>query len=296
MKNICRPLLLVVLFSWCAQVTMAQTDKFLELLNRRGFYRPALQWLEDENHANGYLREMSDFSDQSLRKTLEYIEDELQDVQVILQAREEILGTKLVKKLDGKPKQKDLDEQDEILAKRFNESDRVKEAFEIARRTQTLCHQLKTGITSELAHRTPKVMPQGALTRFFYSKGNGFAGYHHEVTLEKKEGKNILRVDERRMRYEPEEEAHPVYDVVVADSVMNRVRAMVEEGQLYDVGHSYMPDYMIMDASNWSMSFDFEGGSISSSGYASGPDHSDALGMILRYLTAVYEELKPKTP
>ena len=129
MKNICRPLLLVMLFSWCAQVTMAQTDKFLEILNRRGFYRPALQWLEDENHANGYLREMSDFSDQSLRKTLEYIEDELQDVQVILQAREEILGTKLVKKLDGKPRQKDLDEQDEILAKRFNTPDKVKESF-----------------------------------------------------------------------------------------------------------------------------------------------------------------------
>ena len=162
MKNICRSLLLVVLFSWCAQVTMAQTDKFLEILNRRGFYRPALQWLEDENHANGYLREMSDFSDQSLRKTLEYIEDELQDVQVILQAREEILGTKLVKKLDGKPKQKDLDEQDEILAKRFNTPDKVKESFDVACKTKALCHQLKAGITSELAHRTPKVMPQGA--------------------------------------------------------------------------------------------------------------------------------------
>ena len=55
MKNICRPLLLVVLFSWCAQVTMAQTDKFLEILNRRGFYRPALQWLEDENQTGAIV-------------------------------------------------------------------------------------------------------------------------------------------------------------------------------------------------------------------------------------------------
>jgi hypothetical protein len=39
------------------------------------------------------------------------------------------------------------------------------------------------------------------------------------------------------------------------------------------------------------MYFKFEKGVIDSDGYASGPDHRDTLGEVLRYLDGVYKEL-----
>ena len=71
---------------------------------------------------------------------------------------------------------------------------------------------------------------------------------------------------------------------MVADSVFQRVRDMVESGKLYEVGKHYSPDVMVTDASSWSLSIRFEGGSISSGGYASGPDHYEALREIEKYL------------
>lgn len=295
MKTTTKILLLMAVLSCCVQVSWGQTERMLELINRRGNYFPALQWLEDERHAEGYLSQMHDFSPQSLRKTLEAVQEERKDAQAILTAREEILGAKLVSNLDHKPKQKDFDKQDQILKERFNEVDRLKNAFSKAQTTERLCAMLESGINSELARRQPATMPGGALESFEYSTGNGFAGYHFEVSLGKKEGVNVLRIEEKRMRFNPDEEVPPVYDVVVDDSVFVKVRDMVEQGQLYDVGRWYTPDYMIMDASNWSFSISFEKGSISSSGYASGPDHSDTLGRINQYLKGLYDALKPQT-
>lgn len=296
MKTTTKTLLLMAVLSCCVQVSWGQTKKMLELINRRGNYFPMLQWLEDERHAEGYLSQMHDFSPQSLRKTLEAVQEERKDAQAILTAREEILGAKLVGKLDHKPKQKDLDKQDEILKERFNEVDRMKEAFDKAKTTDRLCAMLESGINSELGRRQPATMPGGALESFEYSTGNGFAGFHLEIYLGKKDGANVLRVEEKRMRFEPDEKEPAVYDVVVDDSVFVKVRDMVEQGQLYDVGRWYTPDYMIMDASNWSFSITFEKGGISSSGYASGPDHADTLGQINQYLKGLYDALKPQTP
>ena len=274
MKTTTKTLLLMAVLSCCVQVSWGQTKKMLELINRRGNYFPMLQWLEDERHAEGYLSQMHDFSPQSLRKTLEAVQEERKDAQAILTAREEILGAKLVGKLDHKPKQKDLDKQDEILKERFNEVDRMKEAFDKAKTTDRLCAMLESGINSELGRRQPATMPGGALESFEYSTGNGFAGFHLEIYLGKKDGANVLRVEEKRMRYEPDE----------------------KEPAVYDVGRWYTPDYMIMDASNWSFSITFEKGGISSSGYASGPDHADTLGQINQYLKGLYDALKPQTP
>lgn len=296
MKTTTKTLLLMAMLSCCVQVAWGQTKKMLELINSRGSYFPLMQWLEDESHAEGYIRQLHEFSPQSMRNTLEAVQEERKDAQTILIAREEILGAKLVSKLDNKPKQKDLDKQDEILKERFNEVDRLKMAFDKAKTTDRLCEMLENAINSELSSRQPATMPEGALRRFEYTTGNGYSGFHLEIFLGKKEGANVLRVEERHMRFEPDEKEPEVYDVVVDDSVFVKVRDMVEQGQLYDVGRWYMPDFMIFDASNWSFSISFEKGSISSSGYASGPDHSDTLGQINRYLKGLYDALKPKAP
>ena len=296
MKTTTKTLLLMAVLSCCVQVAWGQTEKMLELINSRGSYFPLMQWLEDESHAEGYIRQLHDFSLQSMRKTLEAVQEERKDAQTILIARKEILGAKLVGKLDSKPKQKDLDKQDEILKERFNEVDRLKKTFDKAKTTDRLCAMLESAINSELNTRQPATMPGGSLKRFEYSTGNGYSGFHLEIFLGKKEGANVLRVEEKRMRFEPDEKEPVVYDVVVDDSVFVKVRDMVEKGQLYDVGRWYMPDFMIFDASNWSFSISFENGSISSSGYASGPDHSDTLGQINQYLMGLYNALKPQTP
>ena len=66
------------------------------------------------------------------------------------------------------------------------------------------------------------------------------------------------------------------------------IAKLVEEGKLYEVGRYYSPDYMIMDASGWSMDFKFEGGSIHSGGYDTGPDNAITLSRILDFLKIVY--------
>jgi hypothetical protein len=46
-------------------------------------------------------------------------------------------------------------------------------------------------------------------------------------------------------------------------------------------------NFTYTDASGWSMTISFEGGSIDSGGYATGPDHHDTLNKILQYLVEV---------
>ena len=232
MKTTTKTLLLMAVLSCCVQVAWGQTEKMLELINSRGSYFPLMLWLEDESHAEGYIKQLHDFSLQSMRKTLEAVQEERKDAQTILIAREEILGAKLVSKLDSKPKQKDLDKQDEILKERFNEVDRLKKTFDKAKTTDRLCAMLESAINSELNTRQPATMPGGSLKRFEYSTGNGYSGFHLEIFLGKKEGANVLRVEEKRMRFEPDEKEPVVYDVVVDDSVFVKVRDMVEKGQI----------------------------------------------------------------
>lgn len=292
-----KTLLLMAVCSWCTMAAWSQTptERMLELINYRGNYFPTLMCLENESQAESYISDIPRFSKTSLSETLEYVRKEHADAQAILQAREDILGKKLVRRLDRKPRQKHLDQQDEILRKRFKDEGRLKEAFARAKVTDQLCQRIEAAISQELAIRKPKTMPAGTLRGFEYSSGNGFAGFHQEIFLGEKDGRNVLRVETRHMRREPEVAPEPVYDVVVADTVFIRVRDMVEWGQLYDVGDRYQPDVMIFDASNWSMFIRLDGGDISSSGYATGPDHHDTLSQIVRYLIGLYNELKPKT-
>ncbi len=258
----------------------AQTKEVVDELNKRGFWRPYVMCLEDDSRMEGYLHSMADYGRQQLANTREMIEEEHQRAQALLQARKDICGKKKGKKADA------------LLAKYFTDIDMAKRAFDNAEQTERRYKIVSGAIDDVLAHRAPSVMPEGRLMVFSYTESNGFAGYRFELNLNhNKEGDGgTLKLEERRMMRPDYVEKEPV-TVAVADSVFVRVRDIVEKGELYDVGRRYMPDVDIMDASNWSMYFKFEKGVIDSDGYASGPDHRDTLGEVLRYLDGVYKEL-----
>ena len=281
-----RAMLILALLLGC-QVAMGQSgkgeeaDEVIKTINSREFLRPALFWLEDDERAEQYVRSMHDFSIQRMQETKEDVDKELQETQKILRVKKLLIG-----------KSKKVKKQNKQLAKYFKDVDAARRYFDEAEKVDRRCQRLTSAISSELSRRVPPQMPSGALTNFYYRTANGFAGYLLEVNLTKKEGKGCLSIKERRgMRGVPDEEqAEKEPKIIeVEDTVFQRVRDMVEEGKLYEVGKYYSPDYMIMDASSWSMDFKFEGGSISSGGYATGPDNSSALRRIIDYLKEVYE-------
>ena len=287
-------LIFVIAFLCCGMTVKSQTTELEKIIKDRGFYMPHVQWLMDDGRMETYIRSMDRVSTLSMQKTLDNMNYDHERAMKLLNERKDILGEKLVAKLDGKPSRKIQEKQDKILSEKFKDIEMVKTIFEKAGQVERRYGRLSSIIKSHLEKATPRVMPKGKLMSFDYSTSNGFAGYHEEVTLQKKDGKNLLRVEEKRMRDDFDKPQETPYDVEVDDSVFTRVRDMVEQGKLYEIGDQYMPDYEIMDASNWSLDFTFEGGSISSSGYAAGPDHSSELGQIMRYLFKLYDDLKPK--
>lgn len=258
----------------------AQTQEVIDDLNRRNFWCPYVQYMEDDGQMEAYLRNMADYSRHQLKDTRESVEGEHQRAQKLLQARKDICGKKKGKKADA------------LLAKHFKDIDMAKRAFANAEQAERRYEILARAIDNALARHVTPTMPAGRLLHFGYTESNGFAGYRFELEMNRnKEGNGgTLKLEERRMRSPDYVEKEPV-TVAVDDSVFVRVRDIVERGELYDVGRSYQPDIAIMDASNWSMYFKFEKGTIDSSGYASGPDHHDTLREVLRYLDALYKEL-----
>ena len=275
-------MLLTTALFFGTNMAVAQTDKVVEELNKRGFWSPFARCLESDGDMESFLHEMPDRSAASLRRTLESLAQDRDRAQELLTARDEIGGKKKGKKLDAR------------LAKRFTDVERAKEAFEKAEQVMRRYEILSEAINRELAVAASRTMPAGPLQSFYYSLSNGFAGFRHEVSLSREEdGKRLLKINEERLRMPEEERPKPIC-VEVEDSVFVRVRDMVEEGKLYDIGRYYRPDFDIMDASGWSLSIYFEGGNISSGGYAEGPDHGDTLSAILKYLNQLAESLSGK--
>ena len=163
--------------------------------------------------------------------------------------------------------------------------------FKTAKQAERRYERMKKAINLQLDQMEPAVMPAGRLLYFSYDTSNAFAAYQHEVTLEGRKGKHELKVEERSMIiYEGQEPPKKAEPKQVADSVFQRVRDMIEQGQLYDVGRYYMPDVDVLDASRWGLDMEFEQGKISTRGYATGPDHYKTLHAILDYLTAIFKD------
>ena len=259
--------------------THAQIDEVVSQINKDGGWNPSSRWLQNKEIAERYLMRINEFTTSDAQWAQRDLNEDHEQAQKILQVRDQLIGkTKKVKK------------QDKILSKYFNDVSQARQAFAQADTTE-MCYQLLSGaLDGVINHTITRKMPSGALTYFRHSISNGYAGTHDETILEKKEGKGRLAINMKNMRMNPEDKNKEPVWVEVEDSVFQRVRDMAETGLLYDVNHYYSPSVDIMDASNWSMDFKFDGGSISSSGYASGPDHSDCLHDILRYLFVVYKE------
>ena len=270
-------LLVVALFMGSGLMEAQTTDMVVNELNKSGFWNPYVRWLQSDDTMEGYLSNLGDNSVEKMKSTLRGLEDDHLRAQSLLKARAEIGGKKKGEK------------QDKHLASRFKDVEAAKRAFEKAEQVERRYEVLKNAINHEIKHRKPAVMPAGKLLYFSYSTSNAFGGFSEEITLDGQKGKRELKVEERRMNISPEEEEKPVVPKEVNDSVFQRVREMVEQGQLYEVGRHYLPDYDILDASNWSLYIVFEQGSIGSGGYAEGPDHHDTLHAIINYLTKIFK-------
>jgi hypothetical protein len=277
MKKFLSILICTILFALGAQ---AQIDEVVNEINSNGGWKPRSQWLQNKDIAEKYIMRIMEFTSLDAKWAQEDLDKDHEQALKILEVRDQLIGqSKKVKK------------QDKILSKHFNDVSQARQAFSQAE-TSEMCYQLLSGVLEGKINRVvTSKMPSGALTYFHHLVSNGFAGTHNETILEKKDGKGRLAVILKNMRMRLEDkDMEPVW-FEVNDSVFQQVRDMVETGMLYDVNSRYSPSIDIMDASNWSMDFKFEGGSISSSGYATGPDHSECLSGILRYLITLYKEL-----
>jgi len=259
----------------------AQTDVVVKELNERGSWSPYVTWLQSDDKMEGYLSNINDNSVASLKETLQALDEDHRRAQALLKARTEVGGKKKGKK------------QDERLAHRFKNLEVAKHAFDEAELVDHRYNRMKRAIRHELHHRKPSVMPAGKLLYFSYSISNSFAGSSEKIILDGRKGKHELKVQTQQMNWGDSDEAdNKTADFKeVSDSVFLRVREMVEQGKLYEVGRQYTPDVNITDASNWSLEIVFEQGSIVSSGYAEGPDNRKALHAITDYLkTSIWPE------
>lgn len=278
-------LLVVALFMGSGLMEAQTTDMVVNELNKSGFWNPYVRWLQRDDTMEGYLRNLGDNSVDKMKMTLRALDEDHRRAQELLNARDEIIG----KNESKRQRKKDGRTDDERLASRFKDVEAAKRVFEKAEQVEHRYEIMKNAINQELEQRKPAVMPAGRLQYFSYSTSNALGGFSEEITLDGQKGKHELKVEARRMNVAPEEEEKPVVPKDVNDSVFQRVREMVEQGRLYEVGRHYMPDYDILDASNWSLYIVFEQGSIGSGGYAEGPDHHDTLHAIINYLTKIFK-------
>lgn len=254
----------------------AQVDEVVAKINKEGAWTPRNSFLKDMESTNNTIVQFSRFNPDGLKYILHEVEEDHIYAQKILQTRDEIIG-----------KAKKVKKQNKLLGKYFNNVDQARQSFVQAEETEK-CYELFSGaLNGFIKGGTNKSMPTGALRSFFFSSSNGFAGFREEFSLSKDSGKNILKIMIVRNMHHPEDPGQVNQELEVDDSVFQRVREMVEEGKLYDVYREYHPEIMVTDATGWSMGIRFDGGSIDSSGYASGPDHHDTLNKILRYLMEV---------
>ena len=257
---------------------MKQTLKEMQSMY---FWQCHVMCLENHDAANGYVRSIDDYSIPSLKDTRELVVKEYEHAKVAKQVIDAICGKKKGAKRDA------------ALSHYFEDMERANRIVASVEQINDDAPMLLGAIDYELKHRKPAVMPAGRLLSFSSSASNGFAGWRHELTLDCKaggKGGTLNLKDESFRHFEPDAPAPTDITVEVADSVLQRVRDMVEEGKLYEIGKNYRPDIMITDASSWSLYIRFEGGSISSSGYASGPDHYEALREIEAYLTGLIKK------
>jgi hypothetical protein len=255
-------------------------DEMLKDLQTMHFWYCGARCLENEDAAKSYVRNISDFSIPSLKSTRELVVEAYERAQTAKAVEKAICGNKKGEKRTA------------ALARRFEDVERIDYIFTSVHQTLDAAPMVLKAIDHELAHRKPAVMPEGRLLSFSSSASNGFAGWRKELSLKRNadgQGGTLNLKEENHRHFEPDGPAPTDITVEVGDSVFQRVRDMVENGKFYEIAKSYQPDIPITDASSWSLYMKFEKGSISSSGYAAGPDHSDVLRAIEEYLESIIQ-------
>lgn len=278
-----------MMIAWpvCAKKKKKWTEEMNQTLKKMQdmyFWQCGVHWLGAHDRAEGYVGNVSRYSIPSLKDTRELVVKEQNRVQMPKMVIDAICGDKKGEKRQA------------ALAEYFTDITRANRVVDEVERIYKDATMMIDAIDYEIEHREPAVMPEGRLLSFSTSAGNGFAGWRRRLTLKRDENSEsgTLTLKEERRRG-PRAGANTDTTIVVADSVFQHVRDMVESGKLYEIGKDYYPNFDITDASSWSLSIYFEKGDISSSGYAAGPDHSDALSEIERYLAGMFKKGNEET-
>ena len=259
----------------------AQTREVVKELNSQGFWMPYTKWLGSDQDMEQYLYSIGDYSPVTLQRTLEALADDEKRAGKMMAAYRDIVGKKMNKMARKR------------LENLFDDVEAALRAFDDASQAQRRAKTLRSRIEAELKTRPEATMPAGRLNYFSYGTHNGFAASGFSVELQRNSDGHGGRLERQiEQRFVSEEEPMKTETAAVGDEVLERVRQIIEQGGLYKVGRSYMPDYDVTDASNWSLSMHFEGTDINSSGYAVGPDYGDALSQVLKYLDEVLKGVR----
>ena len=162
--------IVAIAFLSIANLSYAQSEKVVKMINDRGFWRPYTQWLENEGTIRAYLSDIHFFSIESLR------------------------GNK-------KGRKRDI-----LLSEHFDDVESAKSVFTAASETLRLQGMLSSAINEELSHRLPPEMPSGQLKHFSFTTSNGFAGTRLEIRLDKKSDRGTLLVKKENYNLYPSEE------------------------------------------------------------------------------------------
>lgn len=263
---------------------LAQDQSVIDRINKSEIKPSSLMyWISKDDWTNDFLKKVEYLTQSDLDYVSEMAEREIGQLDEVIKTMEKIIGYET--------KQSKIDKK---LAKYFDDPAK---AMEFYRQTVEMKARARASLSAVNAYkgRAYYPMPEEMLTSFHYSSGNGFAGWRVSIKLDhsKDASGGVLKFNEQRMMHSPDEQKPQERTANVDDSVFVKVDNLIKEGHLYDEANYYHPYLDVTDGTNWSVWMSFGKTSISTGGYMAGPNHSDALRGILKYLREVIDELCP---
>ena len=282
--NYMKKILIMALAALFGSNILAQDQSVIDRINK-GEIVPStmMYWITKDDLTNEFLKKAEYLTQSDLDHVSEMAEREIVQLNKVIETMKKIIG--------NETKQSKIDKK---LAKYFDDPAKAMELYlqtvEMKARAQA-----SLGAVNAYKGRAYHPMPEEMLTSFHYSSGNGFAGWSVSIVLNRnKEGAGgVLKFEEKRMMHRDSEREQKPRVANVDDSVFVKVDNLIKEGHLYDEANYYHPYLDVTDGTNWSVWMCFGKTDISTGGYMAGPNHSNALREILKYINEVIDELCP---
>lgn len=274
---------IMTLLSFFAISLTAQNKDIIERINKGSKIERHQEWFRNKGTQQEIFEKIPSLTNSDLEYIIQNAEAIISDMDQIIETRNIIIGntTKESKQLKK-------------LQKYFNNPQQAMDYFAEAIAVKANALQWLSMAKSYYNRTYRTAIPSGKLIRFSFSSGNGFAGWRRSIELAREKGQqNGTLVCSQTNMHRNETDKEEAITVNVGDSVFTKVYNMIKEGELYNEASHYQPPMFITDGTSWSLWMSFEKEYISTGGYMAGPNHAEALSMILKYLTNLYEELSP---